>query len=145
MTLREFHVFPWAIAVGVLLLVPVLASQSSAAPDGGLRLIMVRAAECRFCQRWEAEIGKIYDRSVEGRRAPLTRVERGAAELEGLKPAVYTPTFILARDGEEISRITGYPGEIYFWEELAEMLRMAEIANDGPPAAPAGALPGGSR
>lgn len=138
MTLREFHVFPWGIIATVMLL--VWGAGAAAASDGGtgLRLIMVRALDCRFCQRWEAEVGRVYDKSAEGQQAPLHRVERGAPELEGLKPAVYTPTFILAQGNREISRITGYPGESYFWEELGEMLRLAQASDGGRSLGPAG-------
>lgn len=96
-----------------------------ALPDGGgVVLIMVEEAGCRFCLRWDAEVGRHYAASAEGRQAPLRRVKRGAAELAPLAPVIYTPTFILAQ-GSRVGRITGYPGESYFWEELEALLSKA--------------------
>lgn len=130
MTFREFHVFQRIVTSGLALL--ALLSMSAYAPGaqgetGGLRLIMVEEAGCHFCRRWDKEVGVAYPASAEGLAAPLLRVRREAPELAGLKPVVYTPTFILARDGREIGRIPGYPGESFFWEELAELLKGAGI------------------
>ena len=66
--------------------------------------------------------GARYPKSAEGRFAPLKRVRRGAPEIKGFNPVVYTPTFIVVRSGEEIGRITGYPGQDYFWSELTPLL-----------------------
>lgn len=93
-----------------------------AATGSSVRLLMVEEAGCRFCALWDAEVGSAYARSPEGRFAPLKRVGRDAPELEGLRPAPFTPTFIVLRNGEETGRITGYPGEIWFWQELADIL-----------------------
>lgn len=109
-----------ALVAGFLALVD--GGAPAAAANDGVRLLMVEEAGCRFCARFDAEIGKVYDKSAEGRFAPLVRVGRDAPELAGLKPAPYTPTFIVLDNGEEKGRITGYPGEIYFWQELAELL-----------------------
>ncbi len=69
--------------------------------------------------------GLRYSKSAEGRFAPLKRVRRGAPEIRGFNPVVYTPTFIVVRSGEEIGRITGYPGQDYFWSELTPILATA--------------------
>lgn len=100
----------------------------NAAAGSGIRLIMVEEKGCRFCKKWDAEIGPAYAKSAEGRFAPLKRVRRGAPEIRGLNPVVYTPTFIVVRRGEEIGRITGYPGQDYFWSELAPILAAAGFA-----------------
>jgi hypothetical protein len=97
----------------------------SFAAASGVRLIMVQEPDCRFCRQWEADIGPRYARSAEGRFAPLERVRRNAPAISGLAPVVYTPTFIVLRGGEEIGRITGYPGPEYFWEELDPILAVA--------------------
>ena len=39
----------------------------------------------------------------------------------------FTPTFVLVRDGQEIDRIEGYPGQDFFWSLLAMMLQRAKI------------------
>jgi protein-disulfide isomerase len=88
-----------------------------------VRVVMVEDVGCRFCAAWEREVGMVYDKSLEGQFAPLQRVRRGAPELANLaKPATFTPTFIVMQGSTEKGRITGYPGESYFWEELKEIL-----------------------
>lgn len=88
----------------------------------GVRLIMVEEVGCRFCRKWDAEIGSGYKKSEEGRFAPLKRVMRGAPEIKGFAPVVFTPTFLVVRYNEELGRITGYPGADYFYEELRPIL-----------------------
>jgi hypothetical protein len=105
------------------------------AANAPLRLIMVEVTGCRFCMKWNADVGTSYAKSREGTAAPLLRVKPGAPELAAFAPVVYTPTFIVAEGGKEIGRITGYPGESFFWEELAALLEKAGISSD-----PAGRL-----
>lgn len=118
-------------AHGMLALVALLAvslwlgagpSRALAGADTGVRLVMVEEKGCRYCKAWDADIGGIYHKTSEGRFAPLKRVRRGAPEIKGFNPVVYTPTFILVRSGEEVGRITGYPGKGYFFEELEVLL-----------------------
>lgn len=117
-----------ALVLGAVLLVgaggqhPVSQEARAAA---GIRLIMVEEPGCRFCRKWDAEIAPGYRKSAEGRFAPLKRVRRGAPELEGLAPIVFTPTFVVMRAGEELGRITGYPGADYFYPELRPILSAA--------------------
>lgn len=123
--LRPATAFP-AAAFVVLVLVMGWAmaglSAVAARPADGVRLIMVEEPGCRFCRQWDAEIAPGYRKSAEGRFAPLKRVRRGAPELKGLAPIPFTPTFIVMRKGEELGRITGYPGADYFYEELRPLL-----------------------
>ena len=86
---------------------------------------MVEEPGCRFCRKWSEEIGPGYRKSAEGRFAPLKRVQRGADEIKGLAPVVFTPTFVVMRSGEELGRITGYPGADYFYTELRPILASA--------------------
>ncbi len=90
-----------------------------------MHLSMVEEAGCRFCAAWDADVGQSYGASAEGRFAPLVRVKRNSPELAGLKPAIYTPTFILMHGQQELGRITGYPGPHYFWVELGMLLEKA--------------------
>lgn len=103
--------------------VVAIAGWGARADEGGRHeLVMVEEAGCRFCRKWDGDIGPIYPQSPEGKFAPLKRVKRGASELAVFGPVVFTPTFILVRENKELGRITGYPGESYFWEELAPIL-----------------------
>ncbi len=94
------------------------------------RLVMAEAEGCVWCEAWEAQIGPIYPKTPEGQAAPLMMINARAALPEGLtlkRPVVFTPTFILAVDGQEIERIEGYPGEDFFWGLLGMMLDQAGI------------------
>jgi hypothetical protein len=125
----------WAIALGALLflLAPWLMAPVSdpAVAASGVRLIMVDDPACYYCRKWNAEIGRGYGKSAEGRFAPLKRVRRGAKEIQGFAPVVFTPTFIVVRGGSELGRISGYPGRDYFYSELGSTLRAAGFAPRG--------------
>ncbi|MDX2309433.1 MAG: DsbA family protein [Hyphomicrobium sp.] len=104
----------------------ILASGGArAASKSSLQLVMVDDPACHYCRKWQKDVGGGYGRSAEGRLAPLVKIRRGSPRLVGLNPVVYTPTFLLMRGGHEVGRITGYPGQFYFWEELADLLRQA--------------------
>ena len=94
-------------------------------------LIMVDDPACHYCRRWNKEVGGGYHQTAEGRAAPLKRVSRDAEVLSNFAPVIYTPTFILAQNGRELGRITGYPGQLYFWEELSQMMSSAGIKLKG--------------
>ena len=103
-----------------------LAGPAAAAPD--LRLVMVEQPGCTYCQQWHSEIGPIYPKTPEGAAAPLEVVRLRAPLPEGMRfdsPPVFTPTFVLVRDGAEIGRIEGYPGGEFFWGLLGEMLQQS--------------------
>jgi hypothetical protein len=107
-----------------------LALVPLAATAQGLVLIMVEQPGCVYCQRWDEEIAPKYDLTDEGRRAPLQRQQLRAALPEGVtldRPATFTPTFILLREGVEAGRIEGYPGEDFFWGLLGQMLDRATL------------------
>lgn len=95
------------------------------------RLIMFEQDGCAWCRRWDREIGGIYGKTDEGQRAPLWKMHIHAALPEGVvlsEKTYYTPTFVLIEDGVEVSRITGYPGEDFFWGLLDEMLQKVDVA-----------------
>lgn len=106
----------------------MLALPAYAAGGDNLTLIMVDEPGCRYCRKFDAEIGGRYPKTAEGRFAPLVKVRRKAPELARFNPVIYTPTFILARRGEELGRITGYPGPHYFFSELDALLAPAGFA-----------------
>ncbi|MCB1520316.1 MAG: hypothetical protein KDJ37_07055 [Hyphomicrobiaceae bacterium] len=84
---------------------------------------MVEEEGCGFCLRWHAEVGPGYPLSDEGRRAPLVQRDRHSADAASYGRLVYTPTFILLRDGVERGRIVGYPGADFFWSLLTDLMR----------------------
>lgn len=97
---------------------------------GGVRLIMVEQDGCRYCIEWDREIAPKYPKSAEGRFAPLQRAKRGDAALKKFNPVIYTPTFLVVRNGEEVGRVTGYAGKMFFYEELDEQLAKAGFQPD---------------
>lgn len=88
--------------------------------EGGASLVMLERHDCPYCRRWLREVGTSWDASDLGRRAPLRRVDIGRgslpADLAFLRGAVFTPTFVLVKDGRELGRIVGYQGEALFWQ-----------------------------
>ena len=99
-----------------------------------VRLMMVEQAGCIYCAAWDREIGPGFPKSSEGRTAPLLRVNIDGPWPDGIvldrRPTI-TPTFILLRDGTELARLEGYPGDEYFYPLINEMLSDADIGRDG--------------
>ncbi|UWQ22405.1 hypothetical protein [Jannaschia sp. W003] len=116
-------------AIRSILLAASAALALEAAPAAAeVALVMGEEAGCIWCQRWREEVGGEYPLTAEGRAAPLRRVDihepvPDDRALEG--PIRITPTFVLVRDGAEIDRFEGYPGEDFFWPVLGAMLDRA--------------------
>lgn len=91
-----------------------------------VELLMFEQPGCIYCAQWNEDIGTEYPLTDEGKAAPLRRLQLRAPLPEGLSiksPPVFTPTFILVQDGQEVSRLEGYPGEDFFWPLLASMIK----------------------
>ncbi|MFN5568164.1 MAG: thioredoxin [Bradyrhizobium sp.] len=113
----------WAVAAGLCLSLPAAASE----------LVMFERAGCGWCARCNAEIAPIYSRTDEGRALPLRRVDLGQplpADLAGIDPGAFTPTFVVVDQGREIGRIRGYPGDAFFFGLLGRIMN----ATSGAPA-----------
>jgi thioredoxin-related protein len=95
-------------------------------------LLMAEEDGCYWCAQWNKEIGPIYPKTVEGQAAPLQRYDlHSDAPVVAFTSYVrFTPTFILVKDGVEVGRIEGYPGEDFFWGLLAMMFKDAKIPLD---------------
>ncbi len=93
---------------------------------------MFESPACPWCEAWDEEVGVIYGLTDEARIAPLRRVDVDdplPEDLAGIRAVVYTPTFVLVEDGEEVGRILGYPGEAFFWGLLGiELGKLAVLA-----------------
>lgn len=130
-----FRMAPFAVPrpgrwIGAALALLVWALMPVAVVAGDLRLFMIEQRGCIYCAMWDREVGDAYHMTNEGRIAPLERLDLRAPVPEGVafqRPAVFTPTFILVQDGQEIGRIDGYPGEDFFWGLLGRMLEKAQI------------------
>ncbi len=89
-------------------------------------LVMFEQAGCSFCEQWNEEIGVVYDKTVEGQRLPLRRVDIHdplPKDLAYLTKGGYTPTFVVVDKGREVGRIRGYPGEDFFWGLLGQLIK----------------------
>ncbi|WP_448030482.1 thioredoxin [Bradyrhizobium liaoningense] len=105
-----------AVAVGLAL--PTMPSRAA-------ELVMFERAGCAWCARFNAEIAPIYGKTGEGRAAPLRRVDLNSplpADLAGIDPGAFTPTFVVVQEGREIGRIRGYPGDAFFFGLLDRIL-----------------------
>jgi thioredoxin-related protein len=101
----------------------------SSAPLAAAELVMFESKSCAYCAEWHRTIGKIYDRTAEGKLAPLRRVdihEPRPVELAAIKPVVYTPTFVLVENQQEVGRLEGYASEDFFWGLLSRELTKLE-------------------
>ena len=115
-------------------------------PAGAAELVMFEQKGCVWCQRFDRDIAPAYDKTAEGQRAPLRRVDSAGPvpqDLGFIKRERFTPVFVLIDQGREFGRIRGYPGDIFFWGLLAnliERLERGEVA----PAEPASSPPRGA-
>lgn len=93
-------------------------------------LVMAEKSGCVWCAAWNRDVAPEYPVTAEGRAAPLRRVDIHALpdDLAFAMALRYTPTFVLMRDGRELDRLEGYPGEDFFWGLLQQMLNEAGIA-----------------
>ncbi|SPF82045.1 hypothetical protein [Pseudoprimorskyibacter insulae] len=101
------------------------AFMSAGAALAAPQLVMVEQPGCAYCAAWNKAIAPIYPKTPEGQYAPLVRAQIKDGPPEGMTYArrvLFTPTFILIDDGQELDRIEGYPGEDFFWGLLGKML-----------------------
>lgn len=111
----------------LLIALVLLALPLSTAAE--VRLLMADQPGCIYCERWTEEIGPAYPKTDVGRAAPLQRFDlRDTPEGVTLdRRVIFTPTFILVRDGVEVSRVEGYGGDEFFWFHIETMLSEAGI------------------
>ncbi len=118
----------------------------ASAPACAAELVMFVRAGCEWCAAFDREIAPIYDKTDEGRRAPLRRVDIDAplpSDLRFIDVERLVPLFVLVDKGREIGRIRGYPGEDPFWGLLGVLLR--SLDREGRPAdSPQGPAPASS-
>jgi hypothetical protein len=109
--------------LGLLVVLCLFAAPVNAEP--GVQLIMVESAGCEWCEAWHEQIGPVYAKTAEGKFAPLRLVDLGdqiPADLKDMKPVAFTPTFVVMKDGNEVGRLIGYVGDIFFFPLLDEVL-----------------------
>jgi hypothetical protein len=97
-------------------------------------LVMFEQAGCVWCEAFDREIASIYDKTDEGARAPLRRVDIAAAlpsDLAFIAVERLTPLFVLIENGREIGRIRSYPGKDHFWGLLGVLIKSLDSSRTG--------------
>lgn len=101
---------------------PALASN---ARRDGLRLMAVTSGDCAASTAWLAETAPDLAQTEAG-RLPLLLVDLNGPYPDGLlldgRPRV-TPTFILLRQGAELTRFEGYHGKDHFHATLKALVK----------------------
>lgn len=96
----------------------VIGLTSTVAADTAL--VMVEQDGCVYCRRWHTDVGEIYPLTEFAEVAPLRIVDLHdlPEDLTFASRVVFTPTFVLVEDGQEIARAEGYVGDELFWMHM---------------------------
>ena len=89
------------------------------------QLFMFEQDGCHWCEIWNDQISEAYPKTIEGRTAPLKRINihsKIPKSITLVSNPQFTPTFVVINVGKEIGRIEGYPGEDFFWGLLDKIL-----------------------
>jgi len=116
-------------AHAVIAAVLTSASVSFATQTHAAQLLIIEEEYCPYCAAFNREIAPIYPKTIEGKRAPIRRIDIAdpwPEDLSYIEPESITPTFILVDNGKEIDRLYGYAGDEFFWFLLAEMFAKLE-------------------
>ena len=91
-------------------------------------LLLFEQEGCEWCEEWHKEVGASYFLTPIGKRIPLRRLDIGdpvPSDISFSSGIVFTPTFVLVENNQEIGRILGFFSEYQFWslmEDLKEKL-----------------------
>ncbi|MBP2151593.1 thioredoxin fold domain-containing protein [Xanthobacter flavus] len=95
------------------------------APAASAReLLMFERKGCAYCLKFDHDVAPIYEKTEEGQRAPLRRVDLSngtPGDVVLAAPVRFTPTFVLVDEGREVGRIIGYASDEAFWGLLGSM------------------------
>ena len=114
----------------------VVAGMLMAAPVPAAELVMLEQPGCVWCKRFNDEVAPQYEKTEEGRKAPLRRVDitkPWPEDLASITRERLTPTFVLVHEGKEVSRLRGYPGDEFFWGLLGNMLEKLPVQANASP------------
>ena len=123
----------------------VILALVSAASARAAELVMFEQKGCVWCERFDRDIAPAYEKTDEGKRAPLRRVDIAQPlppDIAFIRRERYTPVFVLVEGGREFGRIRGYPGDTFFWGLLANLIDKLDRGESAPPE-PLGAAPPG--
>lgn len=114
----------------------LLALALSLAPARAAELVMFEQRGCSWCQKFDREIAPAYEKTAEGKRAPLRRVDIARplpADLAFIQRERFTPVFVLIDQNREIGRIRGYPGDTFFYGLLGNLIAQMDRGEATPP------------
>lgn len=114
--------FVTGIALAIATSLLPIAAQSA-------ELVMFERGGCVWCQRWNRDVGPVYDKTAEAKLLPLRRIDLDRQTAEGItltEPVRYTPTFVVVDKGREVGRITGYVNDDSFWGLLGTLAAKIE-------------------
>jgi protein-disulfide isomerase len=113
----------------VVLTLTVCAAAAAASSVRAAELVYFNSPACGVCERWDQEVGVIYDKTDEARRLPLRSVsvhDEKPVDLAHIKGVTFTPTFVVVEEGREVGRIVGYISDYFFWDQMAGLIKKAE-------------------
>ena len=112
-------------------IVPVLTLLSLGATAVGkaAELLVVEDPACGPCILFDRQVGPVYPKTDEARRAPLRRIPYGEPAPEPYafigQPEV-APTFVLVDQGRELGRFQGFVSDELFWMNLARLMHQLD-------------------
>ena len=127
------------------MLAGLLALILTLAPARAAELVMFTQRGCVWCQKFDREIATAYEKTAEGKRAPLRRVDIARpvpADLAFIRRERFTPVFVLVEGGREVGRIRGYPGDAFFYGLLANLIERMDRGESAAPEPNAAPPPG---
>lgn len=98
-------------------------------------LVYFNSPACGVCERWDEEVGAIYDKTDESQHLalrPHSIHDDKPADLSFIKGVAFTPTFVVINEGREVGRIVGYISDYFFWEQVAGLIKKANIEKKSP-------------
>ena len=106
---------------------------AAASPARAAELVYFNSPACAVCERWDQEVGVIYNKTDESRRLPLRSLniqDNKPTDLTHIKGVTFTPTFVMVDEGREVGRIVGYINDYFFWEQVAGLIKKADALKD---------------
>lgn len=108
-----------SLAIGLCISLPLNAAE----------LLYFYDTFCGACQKFEEEVGYLYEKTEEAKSLPMRKIEFSSwrkneqGEYRDIiaKRIVGTPTFVLIDNNTEIDRLVGYSNDELFWLNLTAM------------------------
>ena len=118
--MTRFTVLIWTLFISTF----VAATAGHAA-----ELVYFKSAACTTCERWDEEVGSLYDKTDEAQRLALRPHDihdDKPKDLAFIKGIAFTPTFVMVENGKEVGRIVGYISDYFFWGQVEALIKKAD-------------------